>query len=193
MMDVFTFLAPVYNIIFSPVQKRQGKELIKHLPSLKNKKVLDLGGGTGRLAMQMACAGADLWLLDASPQMLKQALRLLPGERVIQGDSVSLPFKDNTFDIVTMVDVFHHLKSQEKTLKECRRVLVSGGSLYLLEFHPGFISIKILAFVERLVGEPCTFILPEDLIKVLKKTGYTKFETNYISTREYITRAEKPV
>ncbi len=190
-MNVFTFLAPFYNVIFSSVQKRQGRELLKRLSPLNGKKVLDIGGGTGKFAAQMSSAGADVWLLDASPQMLKRALRLLPSERVINGDSVNLPFADNTFDIITLVDVFHHVRKQEETLNECCRVLLPGGSLYLLEFSPNCLSIRILAGLERLVGEPSLFFLPEDLTKFLQRSGYEEIKTEFIQADEYITQAKK--
>ncbi|MDO9535738.1 MAG: methyltransferase domain-containing protein [Bacillota bacterium] len=192
-MNVFTFLAPFYNIIFSSVQKRQGKELLNKLSPLKGKKVLDLGGGTGKFAAQMFSAGADVWLLDASPQMLKRASRILPSDRLILGDAKNLPFSNNTFDIITLVDVFHHIRNQEDTLSECYRILRPGGSLCLLEFSPECLTIRVLAGVERFFGEPSLFLSPEDLTGLLKKAGFIQIEIQYILVDEYVTQAKKPM
>ncbi len=192
-MNVFSFVAPIYNFLFSAVQKRQGKELLSRISPLEGKKVLDLGGGTGRFAAQMSCSGADVWLLDASPQMLKRALSVLPAERVFSGDAADMPFPDNTFDIITLVDVFHHIRNQEDTLSECYRLLLPGGSLYLLEFAPDSLPIRMLAGVERFLGEPALFLSPENLTGILKKAGFALIQTEYILTDEYVTQAQKPV
>lgn len=191
-MNAFTFVAPFYNVIFATVQKRQGKELLNRLVPLAGKKALDLGGGTGRFAAQMTSAGADVWLLDASPQMLKRARRVLPPERVVTGDAGNLPFSDHTFDVITLVDVFHHIRAQESTLDECYRVLKPDGLLYLLEFDPSCLSIRVLAGIERLLGEPSLFLLPNKLTALLDKAGFREVETEYILADEYITKARKP-
>ncbi|MDW7652392.1 MAG: methyltransferase domain-containing protein [Bacillota bacterium] len=190
-MDVFTFIAPFYNVIFSSVQKRQGKELLARLSPLDEKKVLDLGGGTGRFAAQMVKAGADVWLVDASPQMLKGARRVLPSDRVIPGNGADLPFPDHTFDVITLVDVFHHISNQADTLQECYRVLRPGGLTCLLEFSPDQFSIRVLAGVERIVGEPSLFLLPEELAAMLERVGFTEVQTEYILSDEYIIQAKK--
>jgi len=192
-MNVFTFLAPFYNMILFGVHKRQGKELLDRLYPLKGKKVLDLGGGTGKFAAQMSSVGADVWVLDASPQMLKRASRILPYDRIILGDAISLPFSDNTFDIITLVDVFHHIRNQEGTLIECYRVLRPGGSLCFLEFSPERLSIRILAVAERFFGEPSLFLSPEELTELLKKAGFIEINTEYILADEYVTKVKKPV
>ncbi len=192
-MDFFTFAAPFYNTILSAVHKRQGKELLNRLTPLQGKKVLDLGGGTGKLATQMASAGADVWLLDASPQMLKQASRVLPNARLILGDAANLPFPHNSFDIITLVDALHHIRNQKDTLNECYRALLPGGSLYLLEFHPEYLSMRVLAALERLIGEPAQFLSPENLTGLLIKTGFVQIKTKYSLAYEYIIQAKKPL
>ncbi len=192
-MDFFTFAAPFYNTILSAVHKRQGKELLKRLNPLQGKKVLDLGGGTGKFAAQMTSAGADVWLLDASPQMLKQASRVLPAERVILGDAVNLPFPHSSFDMITLVDALHHIRKQEDTLSQCYAALLPGGSLYLLEFHPKYLAIRALAALERIVGEPACFLTPKELTGMLTKTGFVQIETKKILAYEYITLAKKPL
>ncbi len=104
-----------------------------------------------------------------------------------------MPFPDNTFDIITLVDVFHHIRNQEDTVNECYRVLQTGGSLYFLEFAPNSLSIRVLACVECFLGEPSLFLSPEDLTEILEKAGFVHIKTEYILTDEYVTQAKKPV
>ena len=173
------------------MQKRQGKKLLNRLSPLEGKKVLDLGGGTGRFAAQMSSAGADVWLLDNSHQMIKRAGRILPSDRLISGNAENLPFSDNVFDIITLVDVFHHICNQEETVSECFRVLIPGGCLCILDFSPNSFFIRVLAGAERLLGEPSKFLSPEKLAELLGKAGFINVETD-IFAREYITQARKP-
>lgn len=191
--NIFTLLAPFYNLLLCGVHKRQGKELLGRLAPLKGKKVLDLGGGTGIFAVKMSAAGADVWLLDASAQMLRRASRLLPAERVILGDAVNLPFSDNIFDVIILVDVFHHICDQGAVLQECYRTLLPGGSLWLLEFSPEHLLIRLLAGLERLLGEPSRFLLPEELGGLQKRTGFLQIKAEYILAYEYVTQAKKPL
>jgi SAM-dependent methyltransferase len=58
-------------------------------------RVLELGGGSGRLALALAAAGLDTWSLDASRAMVRR-LRAKPGAarvRVVVGDMARLPFR----------------------------------------------------------------------------------------------------
>ncbi len=175
------------------MQKRQEKELLGRLAPLKGKKVLDLGGGTGSFAAKMSAAGADVWLLDASSRMLQQAAKVLPSERVIWGDAVNMPFCHNSFDIIILVDVLHHFRNQEDALKECYRTLLPGGSLWLLEFSPDHLLVRLLAGLERLSGEPSRFVSPEELDGLLKRTGFSQIKWEYTLAYEYVTQAKKPL
>lgn len=52
-----------------------------------------------------------------------------------QGDAENLPFKDNTFDVVTCQTVLIHLKNPLKALSEMKRVLKKGGILICAEMN----------------------------------------------------------
>jgi ubiquinone/menaquinone biosynthesis C-methylase UbiE len=51
----------------------------------------------------------------------------------MQGESQSLPFRDNTFDAVVCTHCFHHFSDQSRSLKEMARVLRSGGIAMVLD------------------------------------------------------------
>jgi SAM-dependent methyltransferase len=48
----------------------------------------------------------------------------------VTGFGEELPFRDNYFDAITSVDVFEHVEDLEKVLRECWRVLKTGGTVY---------------------------------------------------------------
>jgi ubiquinone/menaquinone biosynthesis C-methylase UbiE len=101
--------------------------------------ILDVGCGTGVFADRIAAAlprsticGIDLVAgMLAGGNKRWQALdhRAAP----VQGDSERLPFLDETFDVVTCANSFHHYPHQARAVAEMYRVLKPGGRLFLLD------------------------------------------------------------
>ncbi len=108
-------------------------------------RVLDLGCGTGTLALMIRerCPEAKVVGLDPDPKAL--AIARSKAERVgvavdwRQGFADDLPFEDGSFDRVVSSLVFHHLPPDvvRATVPELRRVLKPGGSVWVLDFSHG--------------------------------------------------------
>jgi demethylmenaquinone methyltransferase/2-methoxy-6-polyprenyl-1,4-benzoquinol methylase len=105
--------------------------------------VLDVATGTGDLALALRAAGAaDVVGLDFSAPMLDEARRkdaAAAGERRvtwIEGDAMSLPFPDASFDAVTVAFGLRNMPSYPAALLEMRRVLRPAGRLVCLETTP---------------------------------------------------------
>ncbi len=89
--------------------------------------VLDLGCGAGNMIHHLSrygnVKGVDV---DARPVAMAQAR----GYDVRQGDVTSdVPFPDESFDLVTVLDVIEHVDNDEGVLRQAHRVLRPGGSL----------------------------------------------------------------
>ena len=95
--------------------------------------VLDVATGTGRLAEELARAGASPVGLDFSSEMLAAGARR---RRVpwVNGDGMRLPFADATFDGVTIGFGLRNLPDPPAGLAELARVTRPGGRLVVLEF-----------------------------------------------------------
>lgn len=189
-MNLFNFLAPVYDLVPGLLLRRQAAALLARISPAAGKTILDLGGGTGRLARYLRECGADVWLLDASLPMLKRARLTLPADRVFHGDAACLPFSDGFFDEVVIADALHHFRQQEQALKESCRVLRPGGSLYILDFTPQNPLIRLLERLERLAGEGSLFLTPEAVLALLP-AGFVLSPTEYLSAFEYLLQARK--
>jgi demethylmenaquinone methyltransferase/2-methoxy-6-polyprenyl-1,4-benzoquinol methylase len=103
-------------------------------------RVLDVATGTGDLALALRDAGAgDVVGLDFSASMLDEAIRkeaATAGERRItwvEGDAMSLPFPDRSFDAVTVAFGLRNMPSYPAALREMSRVLRPGGTIACLE------------------------------------------------------------
>lgn len=93
-------------------------------------KILDLGCGDGRSVAVWSLYGVPFGL-ELSPEAVREATRCFPEFKIIEGDATNIPFEDNSFDIVINQEVIEHIENQELLLRECRRILKSGGHLIL--------------------------------------------------------------
>ena len=100
--------------------------------------ICDLGCGPGHVARYLHDAGADVFGLDLSPQMLMQARRLNPQLRFVQGDMTALPLADAGLAGVTAFYAIVNLPPETlpRVFSEMARVLQPDG-LALLAFHVG--------------------------------------------------------
>jgi SAM-dependent methyltransferase len=121
------------------------------------RRVLDLGCGTGHLAVRIkqALPDADITACDFSAGMLGRAAARSNVVRWVQTDATRLPFHDGAFDVVTSTEAFHWFPDQAATLAECYRVLVPGGRLLLALANPPIAVVSELVYAGSwLVGQP---------------------------------------
>ncbi len=135
----------------------------------KGAKVLDVAGGTGDLAMQLAKRAGDegeVWLTDINADMLARGRdRLndagysLPAMRC---DAEKLPFANSYFDCVTVAFGLRNMTHKDIALDEMLRVLRPGGRLMVLEFSRVWkplaplydaYSLKVLPVLGKLVSK----------------------------------------
>lgn len=103
--------------------------------------LLDIGCGTG--TFHGLLAGSDLPArvtgMDYAPSMARVAAekaRQIGHDDCLHytaGDSEHLPFADDSFDVVTCSNSFHHYPHQQNVVLEMRRVLRPGGRLMLID------------------------------------------------------------
>jgi ubiquinone/menaquinone biosynthesis C-methylase UbiE len=84
--------------------------------------VLDIGTGSGIFAEAFLKLGLAVEGLDANPDMLSMAREIVPGAKYTEGIAESLPFTDNTFDLVFMGMVLHETDNRIKAVQEAARV-----------------------------------------------------------------------
>lgn len=116
-------------------------------------RVLDLGCGDGvNIGILTSKGIKNITALDMNKRFLNTARKNYPGIKLILASVEKLPFKDSSFDVVLVDSVFHHLSSYEKTVREIKRILVSGGLLCFAEPHGGGIRRLIDWFCTKSIS-----------------------------------------
>ena len=101
-----------------------------------NKKVLDLGCGTGKYTSILFNNTKSIIGIDKSKDQLQIAKNKLASNLFVHADASALPFEDKTFDVVIScwcVGTIQDSIIQKKVLEETKRVLKQGASAYFVE------------------------------------------------------------
>lgn len=156
-LDHFGFIAPLYSrVSYSSVDK-----MIQHAALPTPGLVLDAGGGTGRVAIAIREHAGEVVVADPSFGMLRQADRTQLG--LACANSESLPFPDETFERVIMVDALHHVIDQRHTAREMYRVLRPGGRIVVEEPDIRTFGVKLIAIGEKLLLMRSHFLSPDEI------------------------------
>ena len=147
---------------------------------LERKRILEIGAGTGRDSFALVKLGAEVVQLDYSDASLEIIRGLLNEEgisvQLIQADAFSLPFPNQTFDVVFHQGLLEHFRKKDarKLLAENVRVLKRGGLLLVdvpQRYHIYTMIKHILILFNRwFAGWEREFSIGE-LRRVLKSQG----------------------
>ena len=100
---------------------------------------LDVGCGTGALAQRLAGIGYDVVGVDPSEGMLEIMRARSPETRAVKASGTSLPFDDDSFDLVLTVAAMHHIADPDgirRTLAEMVRVAKPSGRILVWDHNP---------------------------------------------------------
>jgi SAM-dependent methyltransferase len=136
---------PIVARLYDPVMSLAERETLpphrKFLADDLSGRVLDLGAGTGAMFPYFAGADADLHAVEPDPHMRAQAseraadLDLAIG--LSDASAESLPYEDDSFDVVVASFAFCTIPDHEAALSEAARVLRPGGEFRFLEHVRG--------------------------------------------------------
>lgn len=163
----------------------------------QDRKILELGTGTGVYGMEMARRGAKVTGIDISLSAIKFANNWAKADKVnfkgLVADCEDLPFPDKSFDVVFFGAMLHHFPDCTSPVREAVRVLKPGGKLILVEpngYNPvvrfsRFLARKLPAkyadSIQATKNE--TIHTPRQYRKILLNLKLTGFKTRYISRK----------
>lgn len=117
------------------------EDLLQLLPIKRSNNILDLGAGTGYLALPAAKQiDGMVYALDLDADILhyldsKAKKEKLDNIKTIEGRFENIPLEDNTIDIVLASIALHEVNPLSDTLKQINRVLKERGYLLCVEFE----------------------------------------------------------
>ncbi len=128
----------VTNDVLSLGQDRRWRRaVLRAVDPQRGDRVLDLAAGTGTSSVPFLAGGATVVPCDFSTGMLQAGKRARPRLPFTAGDATGLPFRDGTFDAVTISFGLRNIADYPAALREMARVTRPGGRLVVCEFsHP---------------------------------------------------------
>lgn len=117
--------------------------LLEALAVTPRPRLLDVATGTGRVPALLLAAPAfagQVVAMDLTPQMLREARRKLPAERValLRAEAGSLPCPDAVFDVATCLEALEYFPRPRRALAELARALRPGGALLISKLPDGW-------------------------------------------------------
>ncbi|MET9853428.1 demethylmenaquinone methyltransferase [Streptomyces sp. NPDC006450] len=110
------------------------KEVAKAVGARPGQLVLDLAAGTATSSLPFAATGAYVVPCDFSLGMLREGKKRNPWLPLTAGDATKLPFKDDSFDTVTISFGLRNVQDTDAALRELHRVTKPGGQVVICEF-----------------------------------------------------------
>ena len=147
MRDIFPEAIPmpgaiIYNAIPARILKEPERELAQNIAgSIETGVLVDLGSGTGFLAIEIAKRAPKLRVygIDLSKAMVKIARGHVQTVKNVQFEvcnAAELPFKDGSIDFIVSTGSLHHWKRPVKVFNECYRVLKDGKEAWIYDGCP---------------------------------------------------------
>jgi SAM-dependent methyltransferase len=134
------------NWFEDPIHGDATRNGLRHLPSIAEKAILDLGCGEGDMSVAFASFAGSVYCIDIDHPVLTTAKRKLDREAAcpfltINAKSEALPLATESVDVVFSRSTLQYTEIPS-VLAEIRRVLKVGGLLILSENLPGNIFVK---------------------------------------------------
>lgn len=170
MRDDFRLVAKIYDRIIKPRQDISWRNIICELES--SSMLLDVGGGTGRIADTMDNCFERIVIYDVSLPMIRESKNKNARIFGICGKVENLGLKINYFDAIIMVDTLHHVENHQKAILSILNALKPGGIFILEEPDIRKFPVKLIAVMEKLLFMRSHFLKPEVVLNWIDKKNF---------------------
>ena len=130
-------IAPQYNKRFaSGSRSGTAQALLGLARTLQAGRILEVGCGTGHWLAALNAIAPELYGLDPSTGMLRQALARQQPMQLVRGFARHLPFENGAIGLAFCVNAIHHFQDPRSFIGEAHRVLATGGTLAIIGTDP---------------------------------------------------------
>ena len=188
-------IAKIYDHFMKKDHKAYKQMYSLIYPVVRHKQVLELATGTGLIAKHIVRSADHIEATDASQKMIEQAKQGVKSAKLYFSvqDMFHLPYADQSFDVVIVVNALHIVPEPEKALSEIRRVLKDDGVLVAPTFTHADNAFfgKVKAFFMKLAGFPLhSKWTSEEYLAFLWENGWTVRKSTVLTASFPLTYAE---
>ena len=173
----YNFSDKISSVLDPNIRTKKARKIVtiikdflrKDNKSLEDAVCLDVGGSAGFVAKELALENIHkIYVIDIDEKALQFGKENNPHDKIIylKADAMALPFLDDTFDIIICNQVYEHIPSPERMMKEIYRTLKHRGvcyfgagtkyvirerhyNLYFLSWLPKKIADKYVKFMNK--------------------------------------------
>jgi ubiquinone/menaquinone biosynthesis C-methylase UbiE len=148
--------------------KREKEKTKSKTASLK---ILDIGCGTGKLAVYLSEeTGCAVTGIDPVRANVEKARMKSSSVTFMVQSAEELTFATNTFDFAVSLKALHEIQNPREALREARRVLKEGGKIFIVDWVGGVVQTSSHAHAKK-------YFSPEQIIEALSETGFVNLST----------------
>lgn len=178
----YNLLADYYNKKEKYWDSFEKDQVFPLLGNIKNKQILDVGAGTGRLAFRLMNVGAEVTALDVSEVMVDKLKAKNYKLKAVVGEAENLPFVDDIFDMVIATFLIVHLKDLKRFFDEVYRVLKPGGLFLVTNINQR--KAPEIRVGKELVEIESYYHKPELVIEELENLAFSVKKNKFVKEGE---------
>lgn len=166
---------------------QQPEKILEYLGNISDKKIMDLGAGSGYFSVKLADKGAKVIAADVSDEFQSALKKRIEENNLENIDLRKIPYdspnlSDREVDMVLVVNTYHHIENRSDYFSKVKAGTKEKGELVIIDFFK----------TEVPVGPPTKHKISIDVaIAELKEAGYTNFTVNVdLLPYQYIIKAK---
>jgi len=140
-----------------------------------NKRLLDLGCGSGAKLFKFAERGHEVWGVDVGADAILLCKKLLPQGHFYQGELLETELPDGYFDYIRIDNALEHVPNPKEVVRECHRLLCRGGQLMIYVPHGRSLSMRFMKgnSISAWIPFHLQLFTRKSLYRLLEESGFS--------------------